>query len=225
MREEVVTIKGGKDGVVIALSPTDEWLVITGELANRIDEKSAFFTGANLIIELGERPVPKHELSGLKALLERRGLSIGLVVSASKTTIDAADALDLRVQPLVDENEEESAPNPAPEDGTGGILIRNTIRAGRSIYSAGHVIIYGDVNPGAEIVAGGDIFVWGKIRGNVHAGAHGDETAIVCALDLQPNQLRIAGYIVTSPPDKRRKVKPETAFIRNHQITVESWNG
>lgn len=225
MREEVVTIKGGKDGVVIALSPTDEWLTITGELASRIDEKSAFFTGANLIIELGERPVPKHELSGLKALIERRGLKIGLIMSASKTTIDAADALDLRVQALLDENAEESAPTPTPEDGTMGILIRNTIRAGRSIYSAGHVVIYGDVNPGAEIVAGGDIFVWGKIRGNVHAGAHGDESAIVCALDLQPNQLRIAGYIVTSPPDKRRKVKPEIAFIRNHQITVDSWNG
>jgi len=225
MREEIVSIKGGKDGVVIALSPTDEWLTITGELASRIDEKSAFFKGANLIIELGERPVPKHELSGLKALIERRGLTIGLIVSASKTTIDAADALDLRIQALIDENAEESAQLPAPADGTQGILVRNTVRAGRSIYSAGHVVVYGDVNPGAEIVAGGDIFVWGKIRGNVHAGAHGDEQAVICALDLQPNQLRIAGYIVTSPPDKRRKVKPEMAFIRHHQINVESWNG
>lgn len=224
MRDDIVIIKGGKDGVVVSLSPTDEWLTITGELANRIDEKSGFFSGANLVIELGERPVPKHELSGLKALLERRGLSIGVIVSGSKTTIDAAHALNLNVQRLVDENAEEAAPIPAPEDGSLGILIRNTVRSGRAIHSAGHVVIYGDVNPGAEIVAGGDVFVWGKLRGNVHAGAYGDESAVVCALDLQPNQLRIAGYIVTSPTDKRRKIKPEKAFIRNHQITVESWN-
>ena len=225
MRDEIVIIKGSKDGVVVSLSPTEEWLTITGELATRIDEKIAFFAGANLIIELGERPVPKHELSGLKALLERRGLSIGVVVSASKTTLDAADALNLRIQKLVDENAEEAAPIPMPEDGTHGILIRNTVRSGRAIHSQGHIVIYGDVNPGAEVVAGGDIFVWGKLRGNVHAGAYGDESAVVCALDLQPNQLRIAGYIVTSPSDRRRKVKPEMACIRNNQITVESWNG
>jgi septum site-determining protein MinC len=83
--------------------------------------------------------------------------------------------------------------------------------------------VYGDVNPGAEIIAAGDIIIWGKLRGNVHAGAEGDENAVVCALDMTPNQLRIAGYITTSPPDKRRKPRPEVASIRNNQIIVEGW--
>jgi septum site-determining protein MinC len=57
----------------------------------------------------------------------------------------------------------------------------------------------------------------------VHAGVMGDENAVVCALDMTPTQLRIAGRIVISPPDKRRKPKPEVALVRDGQIVVESW--
>jgi septum site-determining protein MinC len=85
------------------------------------------------------------------------------------------------------------------------------------------VVVFGDVNPGAEIVAAGDVIIWGRLRGTVHAGANGDENAIVCALDMMPTQLRIAGYIVISPPDKRRKPKPEVALVRDNQIVVEAW--
>ena len=38
--------------------------------------RRGFYTGANITVELGERPVPKYELSSLKALLERRGLTL-----------------------------------------------------------------------------------------------------------------------------------------------------
>jgi septum site-determining protein MinC len=91
------------------------------------------------------------------------------------------------------------------------------------VHSTGHVVVIGDVNPGAEIVALGDVIVWGRLRGNVHAGADGDENAVVCALDMMPTQLRIASYIVTSPADKRRKPRPEVACVRNDQIIVEAW--
>ncbi|HLV36917.1 MAG TPA: septum site-determining protein MinC, partial [Spirillospora sp.] len=78
-------------------------------------------------------------------------------------------------------------------------------------------------NPGAEVIATGDVIVWGRLRGNVHAGAEGDEDAVVCALDMTPTQLRIAGYIVTSPPEKRHNPRPEVARVRDGQIVVEAW--
>ena len=78
-------------------------------------------------------------------------------------------------------------------------MIRRTLRSGRTVRSQGHVVVFGDVNPGAEIIAAGDVIVWGRLRGNVHAGANGDESAFVCALDMTPTQLRIAGYISISP--------------------------
>ncbi len=226
MREDMVAIKGVGDGLLIALSPTEEWLSVTQELASRIDEKLAFFEGAEITVNLGERPVPKHELSGLKALLERRGLGLSLVMSDSATTLEAAQALDLRTGVTTETSEEARTVLPIrPEvEGTYGVMLRQTLRSGRVVRSDGHVVIYGDVNPGAEVIAVGDVFIWGTLRGNVHAGADGDENALVCALDMVPTQLRIAGYITTSPTDKRRKVRPEVALIRDNQIVVEAWN-
>jgi septum site-determining protein MinC len=228
MPNETVNIKGVNDGLLISVSPTEEWQSITSELASRIDEKSAFFAGAKITVDTGERPVPKYELSSLKALLERRGLSLMVVQSASKTTIESAEALDIRTSytaAITESNPidpDEMSIDPE-ESGTMGVLIRRTLRSGRTIHSRGHVVVFGDVNPGAKIIAVGDIIIWGKLRGVVHAGAEGDDNAIVCALDMNPNQLRIATFITTSPPDNRRKIKPEVASVKNGQIVVESW--
>jgi len=85
-----------------------------------------------------------------------------------------------------------------------------------------HVVVIGDVNPGAEITAGGNVIVWGRLRGVVHAGAGGDEEAVVCALDLAPTQLRIAGHIAVSP-ERRKDPGPEIARIREGQLIADTW--
>ena len=91
-----VTIKGIKNGILVQLNTTEKWLDVTAALAEHIDSKGDFFKGSNITVDLGERPVPKHELTSLKALLERRGLSIWSIMSESQTTIDAAHTLDLK---------------------------------------------------------------------------------------------------------------------------------
>ena len=228
MQEELVAIKGVNDGLLISLSTTESWQSVTDQLAARIDEKAQFYAGANITVELGERPVPKYEMSSLKALLERRGLTLSLVRSESSTTQISAASLDVATDnhhaaPIAPAPAlQETAPVNPEETGTHGVLFRRTLRSGRTIHSDGHVIVFGDVNPGAKVIAAGDIVVWGKLRGYVHAGAGGDESAIVCALEMSPSQLRIAEYVVTSPAGKRRKIKPEVALVRGNQIIVES---
>jgi septum site-determining protein MinC len=106
--------------------------------------------------------------------------------------------------------------------GEEAVLMRRTLRSGQTLRHPGHVVILGDVNPGAEIVAGGHVLIWGRMRGVVHAGAAGDETATVCALDLTPTQLRIAGHISVSP-ERRGPGRPEMAHVREGQLIAESW--
>jgi septum site-determining protein MinC len=108
-------------------------------------------------------------------------------------------------------------------EGSNGLILRETIRSGRSIYHEGHVVVIGDVNPGAEIIAGGDVVVWGKLRGLVHAGALGDRSAVICALELIPTQLRIADQIAISPHDQRRQATPEKVSMHNGRIVAEAW--
>ncbi len=227
MHEELIAIKGVNDGLLISLSPTESWQSVTDQLASRIDEKADFFAGANITVELGERPVPKYELSSLKALLERRGLTLSLVRSASDTTQKSAESLDVptdngAASKAAEPMARETAPVNSEETGTAGVLFRRTLRSGRTIHSDGHVIVFGDVNPGAKVIALGDVVVWGKLRGYVHAGAGGDATAIVCALDMSPSQLRIAECVFRSPPGRRKKIMPEVALVRGDEIVVET---
>ena len=103
------------------------------------------------------------------------------------------------------------------------LWVQRTLRSGQGVKYAGHVILVGDVNPGAEVVAGGNVIVWGRVRGMVHAGAFGDEEAIVCALALHPAQLRIAGYISRAPQNSERTSEPEVARVVNNTIIAEPW--
>jgi septum site-determining protein MinC len=161
------------------------------------------------------------------------------LLSTNEATLAAAQALELftdlnaiptRSRGLTDTNidpEEEEGyvvpPMDSEEYGTGGVLIKRTLRSGRTVHNIGHVVIIGDVNSGAEVIASGDIIVWGKVRGVVHAGAQGDENAVVCALDLAPTQLRIAGLITVPPKDKRRNPRPEMARVNHGQIEAIPW--
>lgn len=101
-------------------------------------------------------------------------------------------------------------------------LICRHLRSGQKVFCEGNLVILGDINPGAEVVAGGNIVVMGSLRGLAHAGAFGDETAIISAYRLSPTQLRIANHI-TRPPDGEIIVvsTPELARIRAGKVVIE----
>ncbi|MCY3834165.1 MAG: septum site-determining protein MinC [Chloroflexi bacterium] len=226
MQDELIAIKGLNNGLLISLSPTESWQSVTDRLAARIDERAEFYSGADITVELGERPVPKYELSSLKALLERRGLTLSLVRSKSDTTRESAQSLKVPTENRAaaarpPASTLETAPLNSEETGAEGVLFRRTLRSGRTIHSDGHAVVIGDVNPGAKVVAAGDIVVWGKLRGFAHAGASGDESAIICALEMSPSQLRIAGYFAAAPTGKDSGLKPAVARVRDDEIIVE----
>jgi septum site-determining protein MinC len=72
------------------------------------------------------------------------------------------------------------------------LVLERTVRSGNVVRFAGDVTIFGDVNAGAHIEADGNIIVLGALRGLAHAGARGDENALIIAFELDAPQLRIA---------------------------------
>ncbi len=224
MADDAVAIRGIREGLLLTVKPDGEWAEMVTRLATRIDEKRDFFKGARVALDVGGRPVIQHDLDNLRAILRKREMTLWAVISTSPTTQTAARNLSLETA-LVAQQEQLDTPEINPEEaGIPGVMIDHTLRSGRTVRCQGHVVVYGDVNPGAEIIAGGSVIIWGRLRGMVHAGAGGDESAVVCALDLAPTQLRIAGYISVSPPDKRRKPLPEVASIRQGRIVAEAWS-
>lgn len=223
MNDELLAIKGIREGLLFTIKANESWPTITRRIAARIDEKRAFFKGARVALDVGERPVVQAELDSVKNLMMLRQMSLWAVISSSETTRSAAAKLGLEIS-LVQTQEQLDAPEIDPEEeGDAGVVIAHTLRSGRTVRTRGSVTIIGDVNPGAEIVSDGSVVVWGRLRGTVHAGASGDETAIICALDLAPVQLRIASLIAVAPDKKRRKVQPEICSIQGGRIIAEGW--
>jgi septum site-determining protein MinC len=98
-----------------------------------------------------------------------------------------------------------------------------TLRGGQALHHTGNVVVVGDVNPGAELVATGDILVFGRLAGTAHAGAQGDESARIYAIDLAATQLRIATFIAAEERVRKRSApRPEAAVARDGHIVILS---
>ncbi|MCB8947115.1 MAG: septum site-determining protein MinC [Ardenticatenaceae bacterium] len=228
-----IGIKGIREGLLITVPDRSSFADLLALLRAELAQKRAFLQGSQVALQVGYRKLNKTDLQALQALFEQNQLELWAVLAEEPAVREAARELvlatrlsgsqtDLNGNFLLQSVEQETAVS-ADIPSQGGLILKETLRSGRSIYHEGHVVIIGDVNPGAEIVASGDVIVWGRLRGLVHAGALGDETAVICALELTPTQLRIADQIAISPDEKRGKAIPEQAAIRNGQIVAEMW--
>ena len=246
-----VIIKGTKHGLTITLLP-GPLSDLLSELSERLQRTAAFFRGAQVTLHVENAEVNAatlQQISGMLAehdIVLRRiatadpalalaGESLGLTPEAETHTPAPASAPPAREgtrEPRRDVPESQNVRPSAPaasldgEEGGGysAIVVRRTLRGGSAVHHEGHIIIVGDVNPGAEVIAAGDVIVWGKLRGLVHAGAMGDNGAIVCALLFEPTQLRIGNAIARMPERRKRKSAPEMASIRNGKIEVIEWS-
>lgn len=103
--------------------------------------------------------------------------------------------------------------------------FRGTVRSGQTLEYPGNIVILGDINPGAYVIASGDIIVMGRLQGVVHAGAEGEERAVVISASFTPSQLRIAQYIGRSPDEyhksRTKQGQTEKAYVKDGAIVIE----
>jgi septum site-determining protein MinC len=222
-----IRIKGIRDGL-LAILGEGAWPELRAALLDHIDQQSEFLRGARLALDAGSLVLKAVDLGQLRDALSERGVSLWAVLSSSPTTERTAQSLGLATRiphPFQERtvHEQPISAHATPLAGEEAVFVHRTLRSGASLHHPGHVVIIGDVNPGAEIISGGNVLVWGRLRGMVHAGAQGDESAVVCALDLMPTQLRIAGQIAITP-QRRGKPQPEMARLIDGRVVAEPWN-
>ena len=229
MSLDTITIKGIRQGLLVTLGDRN-WADELRALEARLGASPSFFRGGRVALGVGALELSCSEIEEARALLARHQVELWAVVSTNPATEAAAQELELVISIKTDLGPSPPpGPEAAPEGETAplaeGLVVRRTLRSGQSMRHPGHIVVIGDVNPGAEIITGGNIVVWGWVRGLVHAGALGDEGAVICALDLAPTQLRIASHIARSPEERQRKPVPEMASVREGQIVAIPWRG
>ena len=223
LKKKSYPIKGFKEGLLITLGDGD-WEEVQCQLLSKIDEKTKFFNGAKVAIEIGERVLHVAEMIKLRDTLSDREVKLFAVLSTSQVTDVNAESMGLKTRKSV-LKENPAGFGSAVLDGEPAILLQKTIRSGTSIKYAGHVIVDGDVNPGGEILTTGSIIIWGKLRGSVHAGMDGSESEVICAMELDPIKLRIANITIKNNKLLRKlKRKPVRIKIDNDKLTIDYWD-
>jgi len=104
------------------------------------------------------------------------------------------------------------------------VIVARTVRSGGRIESTGSVVVLGDVNAGAEVIANDDIIVVGTLRGLAHAGAGGNDKAVVWAERIRSPQLRIGSAVAQAGEDGQTGDGPEVAHLKDGVILVRPWN-
>ena len=113
--------------------------------------------------------------------------------------------------------------------GNTGEFYKGTLRSGQVLKCDTSIVIIGDVNPGARIVARGNIVILGSLKGNAYAGAAGDESCFVTALDMDPVQVKIGNVIGRSADrgpweairNRKRALDPQIALVSDGNIMIE----
>jgi septum site-determining protein MinC len=221
-RRQTLQIKGIKDGLLVTFGE-GAWQDLETIFLQHVDDRAGFFKGARVALDVGNHILRAAEMGALRDRLSSKEISLWAVISNSPVTEQTAQMLGLATRISPPRPERTIPPLDTNLEGESAVFVHRTLRSGFKVSHHGHVVVLGDVNPGAEVIAGGSVVVWGRLRGGVHAGADGDENQMVCALELNPTQLRISGYTALAPK-RKGKLEPEQARVQNGQLIVEPWN-
>ena len=220
-----VELKGFRDGMRLIIDPEASIEQIEKAIAERMANLGDSLSGMTMNIDLGSRSLNDEELVHFKNLLnENYGLEVKQIIGDSQDDPRRNEAPQIVGVPAL-HGEERIYDQFAPMNEETR-FIRHTLRSGQIERALeGNMVILGDVNPGAEVVASGDIIVLGALRGVAHAGALGNTSSIIFALNLLPTQLRIGRFITRAPAEQQHQhQRAEIARVLEEAIVVEEYD-
>lgn len=201
---------GGDSELLVDLKSCKGFGDMKLELERSLRNVDHYLLESPVNIDIGSKRLTERQLRELEDIMLSHGMHLKNVVSNRSPVKPGNRTIPIN-QPVAEIAESGDT-----------VLIRRNLRSGQKILTQGSIVILGDINPGAEVVAGGSILVMGALKGLAHAGAFGDEEAVIAAYRLRPTQLRIANHI-TRPPDGEDVTvnNPEVARIRAGKVVIE----
>ncbi len=209
--KQLVRIKSYSDGIHVVLDPDVPFEELYVVYAEKFRDSARFFGDAKIVISFEGRKLSDLEERALvEAISEYTNLTVLCVMeedaSKNQLYIQAASAF---------------SPNGKNE----GSVYKGTLHAGQNLETQSSIVVLGDVNPGASITATGSVVVLGTIYGDVWAGAKGDESTFVAALDIKSVAVKISEFtckiFVKSAGFLRKNPGARIVFINGDEIECE----
>lgn len=205
MHNHGIKVKGEKDGLnlIVNLTEFNSLDSLLEAINDKLQKGKKFYKGATIKITVDVNSLDSRELRKIRAFLY------------DEFMIKDCSFVDIR-------ETEKKAFNGINEGKTK--FVKKTVRSGQRLEYPGNVVIIGDVNSGAEVYAAGNIIVLGQVKGSLFAGCSGNDNAIISAMELTPQVMKIADLITRSPEDIDKPRYPEVAKIKNGNIVVEPYS-
>lgn len=245
-----IIIKSNKYGINLILDPDIPFEELLAMIQKKFQMTGDFFGNAKMAVNFEGRELNlQQEQAIVDAIMENSSIQIVCIMnedselaSRMQERLEAYDKLKtLEQDPLQNTAAKQPEDLQMPANGYAddsaeatdpvSEFYRGNLRSGQVLECSSNVVLVGDVNPGAMIVAGGNIVVLGSMKGNARAGAFGDNSCFIFALDMRPIQLQIGEYIAKSPDkEKGRRTRkkntenqslPKVAMVRDEMICIE----
>jgi septum site-determining protein MinC len=227
--QTALNLKSDGDKLLLICPPEAEcklrndWERIEQELKHRLYNDSGKWEGEtpiNLIAE--DQLLDARHLQSIERILKEVKLQLQCVQTHRRQTAVAAATAGYSVEQRSIIEATVDRLKTTKQLLTEPLYLEATIRSGVEIRHSGNVIVVGDLNPSGAVIAAGDIIIWGRLRGTVHAGAQGDRSRRIMALQIEPSQLRIADVISRVSEKPKDKTEPEVAYVTIDGIRIES---
>ena len=212
MKDNSVTFKGTKDGLVILLNEEIQFETLKDNLDKKATEARKFFGNSKAIIYFKGRKLSLEQEEELLNIISRN-TDLNITFSPGGTPPKTAgksksvQALNFISAISTEQNDT--------------MFHRGALRSGQAIINnKGSIVVVGDVNPGAKLVASNNIIVLGTLKSVAHAGFGGNKDSFVAVLSLSPTQIRIADLITYVPREMIKKKSPSMAYVEEGQIYI-----
>ena len=211
-----VVLKSNRYGINLILDADMPFGQLEEAILEKFRESEKFFKNAKIAISFeGRRLSQEEEFSILDMIAKNTSIQVICVVDQDEMREQMyKEKIDSYYQDVVDNT---------------GEFYKGTLRSGQVLKCDTSIVIIGDVNPGAKIIAKGNIVILGSLKGNAYAGAAGDESCFVTALDMDPVQIKIGNVIGRSADrgpweairNRHRTMDPQIALVSKGNIMIE----
>ncbi len=211
-----VVLKSNRYGINLILDADMPFGQLEEAILEKFRESEKFFKNAKIAISFeGRRLSQEEEFSILDMIAKNTSIQVICVV-------DQDEMREQMYKEKIDSYYQDVADNT-------GEFYKGTLRSGQVLKCDTSIVIIGDVNPGAKIIAKGNIVILGSLKGNAYAGAAGDESCFVTALDMDPVQIKIGNVIGRSADrgpweairNRHRTMDPQIALVSKGIIMIE----
>ena len=205
-----VVIKGNKSGLTVYLDPAPAFQEILSDVADKFRESAKFWGSVQMALTLeGRDMTAAEEFAVVNTITENSQIEILCLLDHDINRIERCEkALNEKLMEL---------------NSRTGQFYKGNLKRGETLESEASIVIIGDVGHGAKVMARGNIIVLGLLNGTACAGAAGDSSCVITALEMAPMQLRIAGYAsALKEKGKRLGRGPMIACVEQEKVSVKT---